>query len=255
MPSQYDLMRQRAQQQGTAAKQEELEAVKRRAAAQGMVNSGAYEKQAQLVGDQAERRTQEAVQNVDFQETQQKEAREYQTSEREAGQRFQGEQAGLQRGFLTQERLGGQDFASLQANLQRLFQTSERTGSQDFTRDLTQSEREAGQEFARGERMGAQEFARGEREGSQLFNRGLFDADMKFKQTVFKAEQGWKHLDNVFRNKEFEENKKANAINAFIAMYGADIDPGDVNRINFIRDALKNYGISAPKVGTQAPHF
>lgn len=64
---QFDVMRQRAQQQGNTAKIEQGEALKRRFAALGNLNSGAYVKQA---GIQDQAQDQQTAQNVQDIETQ-----------------------------------------------------------------------------------------------------------------------------------------------------------------------------------------
>jgi hypothetical protein len=63
---QYDLLRKRAKQQGVQAGQEQGEALKRRFAAMGNLNSGAFVKAAGQQEQMAQAATQEAVQNVDF---------------------------------------------------------------------------------------------------------------------------------------------------------------------------------------------
>lgn len=87
---QFGVMRMRAQQQGNQAKTEQGEALKRRFAALGNINSGAYVKAAGLQDAEADRATREAVENVDMAEQQEKsrlqdvqEERQYQAGEAE----------------------------------------------------------------------------------------------------------------------------------------------------------------------------
>lgn len=86
----FGTMRNRAQQQGAAAKTEQGEALKRRFAQLGNVGSGAYIKAATIADKQADRATAEAVQNVDMAEQQERgrlkdvqEERTYQAGEAE----------------------------------------------------------------------------------------------------------------------------------------------------------------------------
>lgn len=228
---QYDYLRQRATQQSQADRDTQTEAMKRRFAANGMVNSGAYEKSAQIQDDDLNRQRNDAVQAVDFAEQNElqrqkeiTEGRQFQTAERMGSQQFQSGEAGAQRGFMTAERLGGQDFAGSQAALQRRFQTGER---------------EATQTFATGERIGGQDFSRGERQAAQLFNKELFDLDFNFKRQLSQNDEYWKKVDANFREKEFDESRFNNYINAYIALGGADIDN---NQYNAIRTQLSEIG-------------
>lgn len=147
----YDLQRRRASDEANAANQQQSDALARRFAAQGGLNSGAYIKQQQIASDSAQQNKQKALEAVDINElgarAQQEEAqkqRDFQSSERVASQGygtgerlgaqdFSGQQAAQQRAYGTSERVGGQDFAGQQAALQRAYGTQERLGAQDFT--------------------------------------------------------------------------------------------------------------------------
>lgn len=114
---QYDLLRKRVQQQGLEQKDEAMEALKRRMASQGMLNSGAYNVSSQQVEDQANKQTNDALQGVSFQEAQelqrQKEVqdqRDFQKSEREASQ-----------GYATGERVASQGYATKEREATQLF--------------------------------------------------------------------------------------------------------------------------------------
>lgn len=111
MASQYNLaefdpIRRRLQSQFQQQRQTAGDALQRRFASQGMLNSGAYAKTAQQQDVELAGKEAEATQMVDFQEAQEarrrqeiEEARKYQTGEREASQ-----------GFARGEREGGQQF-------------------------------------------------------------------------------------------------------------------------------------------------
>lgn len=84
----FNTYRQRAQQQGQVAKQSQGEALKRRFASIGNLNSGAYIKAAGLQDQEADKAVQQSIQDVDLQEQQQKVA----GIEAEKNRQFQGSQ-------------------------------------------------------------------------------------------------------------------------------------------------------------------
>lgn len=174
--SQFDVARKRAAEQSAVSLQARRDALARRFASLGNLDSGARIKQEELASQdeasnlananeginaqqQAELgRRREVIQGQQFQSgeaekargfgaSEAEKARLYGTSEREAGQKFSGEQSAMQRAFLRSEREGGQDFASSQAALQRAYGTSEREAGQKFAT----SERGAGQQFSASE--------------------------------------------------------------------------------------------------------
>jgi hypothetical protein len=128
----FDVQRKRATQQNAAAVQGQKDALKRRFAALGNVNSGAAIKQENLAVDSGQRRLADTNEGIDA--AQRAEIRR--RVETDEGRKFQ-----------TSERIGGQDFVAGQADLGRKFQTGERIGSQDFAR----GERLSGQDFASNE--------------------------------------------------------------------------------------------------------
>lgn len=64
-PNEFDLARKRAQQQSNAAVQQQRDAIKRRAAAQGGLNSGAFIKQEQQVMQQGQEQLGQANEQID----------------------------------------------------------------------------------------------------------------------------------------------------------------------------------------------
>lgn len=85
----YDYLRQKAKEQSQQQAQQEDDALKRRFAAQGTLNSGAYLKTQENQDELHARQAADAQNQIGFQEAQEKSARQYQTSEREASQLFQ----------------------------------------------------------------------------------------------------------------------------------------------------------------------
>ena len=99
----FEKMRTRVKQDVDASKQQMGEAIQRRFAAMGNLNSGAHLKVQQKANDAADVQARAATEGVDFAEQQERgrqaditQAQTYQTGEREAAQKFQGD---LQRGM------------------------------------------------------------------------------------------------------------------------------------------------------------
>lgn len=136
---QFDLQRKRAEQQVGAQTQNQQEALKRRFAAAGALNSGAAIQQQNLASEQGAQNLNQVNEGINAQQNQEmqrqkevQQGREFATSERLGSQGFAAEQAGLGREFAKSERLGGQDWQSQQADIQRKFQTGERLSAQDY---------------------------------------------------------------------------------------------------------------------------
>jgi hypothetical protein len=191
---QFDLARKRAEQRANAEQQQQDDALKRRFAAMGGLNSGAYIKQQSVQADDAAKRRADVMEGIDV-------------AESNEAQRQREVQEG--REFARSERLGSQDFSASQADLQRKYQTGERLGAQDFSK----SERLGGQDFASGESALARLFAQRERESSQewqggqnelnrlLQSRGL---DLQQRQIDNQADQFLKDFDQ----RKFEFSKQ-----------------------------------------------
>lgn len=163
---QFDYLRNKAQQQSTVQSQQEEEALKRRLATTGALNTGAAVKQQGIQSDNAIARREQALQDIDFQE----QAAKQQQDEIEKGRQFQ-----------TSERMGSQGFASEQAGLGRQFQTSERLGSQQFGT----SERLGSQGFASAQQTGQQQFVSGESAIDRAARLASEQATMKQQQDQF----------------------------------------------------------------------
>lgn len=103
---QYDAMRKRAQQQINAQSQDNQDAINRRLAASGNLNSGAAIKQQQIAQDKSSQQLADTNTNIDVAEQGElqrrkeiQEGRDFTKSEREAGQGFVAGQSDLQRNF------------------------------------------------------------------------------------------------------------------------------------------------------------
>lgn len=172
----FELQRKRAQQEANAAKQQQTDALKRRFAATGMLNSGAAIQQERLANEAVDKQLSERGEAIDTAQRAEarrlaeiKEARDFAKAEREASQ-----------GFAREERLGSQGFQESMFGKQTAFQRGEREASQGFAR----GEREASQGFAQREREASQGFAADQARIAQALQRELFNEDMSFKRLV-----------------------------------------------------------------------
>lgn len=217
----FQIARQRAQQQVGAETQEQQEALRRRFASMGGLQSGAAIKQEQLAGEQGAKRLMEANQNIDVAQQGELErkaeveaGRKFQSGEREAGQAFASKEAGTgrefaalqaeaQRKFASGERLSSQEFASLEAGKGREFATGERLGSQSFA----SLEALRGREFSKGERIAGQKFAGAESARGRASQEKMFQADMDFKRFVqdFAQSDAGRKYDLAVRAQGYEE--------------------------------------------------
>jgi hypothetical protein len=206
----FELMRRRIREQQNQATAQQQQQSARQFASLGNLQSGAAQKQQQLIAQQGEQQAGQRLADVDINQAQVVR----QQAEAEKGRTFQ-----------TSERLGGQDFSAQQAGLQRVFQTGER---------------EAGQKFATGERLGGQQFATSERLGGQAFMSQQQLAQNKFIDDQRKAKYGddvrlfnetqRPFLDHqqAFQDKEFQANMTAQFVNALPALKAQGFNPAEV---------------------------
>lgn len=127
----FEAMKRRTQQRFQAQGQQQQDALKRRAAAMGTLNSGAYLKQSQNAAEANTQQQEEAMQTVDAGQQAElrrmkeiQEGREFQKGEREASQ-----------GFASSERAASQGFASAEALKQREFAAGESKLGRDLQAD------------------------------------------------------------------------------------------------------------------------
>jgi hypothetical protein len=102
MSNPFEAARTRATQRATADLQQNQDALKRRFAALGGLNSGAAIKQQQLLQERSQQQREEAIQGIDAAEADRHENqvnRDFQAGEAEKQRGFQREQAGIDRGF------------------------------------------------------------------------------------------------------------------------------------------------------------
>ena len=189
--SEFELQRKKAAEQSAANLQTRKDALTRRFAALGNLDSGVRIKQEQLAADDESRNLNAANEAINAQQNAElrrraelRQGQEFAAGEAEKGRLFASSEALKGREFARGERVGGQDFASQQAALQRLFASGEREAGQKFAGDQAGLQRE----FARGERLGSQEFAKGEREAGQQFAVSEADKNREIQKQQFQQQ-------------------------------------------------------------------
>jgi len=206
----FDRQKEIAKQEQNAQQQAQQDAMSRRFAAMGRLNSGAAVKSEKLVNQQNSEALNKRLQGI--QDVQEDEALRRQDIED-------------QRKFQTSERLGSQDFAATQADLGRKFQTSERMGSQDFAslqadiqRKYGTSEREAAQAFAGDEAAQQRYFANKQREAGELFQK-KYVLSPQHEQFVAQLAQQMEQFQKQYelQEKQFAEDKSSTAFNKRVA--------------------------------------
>ena len=228
----FDRARQQAKRDVTGQTQQNEEALKRRFASLGMQNSGAAIKQEQVSKEQGQgvlQRRLEGIQGQQEEETQRrdeiKQAREYATSERVAGQAFGAEQAGIGRSFAAEQSGLGRSFAAEQADLQRGFTTGEREAGQAFgaeqagiQRGFLTDERKAQQLFAFKENVNNRNLSREQAANAIQAQSDMLDKQQKFQQDVvlkMQNSQFQKQFDLALE--QFELDKDVTAFNQRMA--------------------------------------
>lgn len=229
----YEVQRNRVRQESMAAGQEQNEALKRRFARMGGLNSGSYAKASERLAGQQEQNQQRALEAVDVQEAMANEAK-----------------AEAQRGreFSRSERLGSQEFAGAQNALGRAFAREERLGSQGFQ----SSERLAGQGFAAGESALGRAFAREEAEKGRAAAESQFGRSLAETQAA-RGQQGQQWRDTFEQSKaqyadqkslaerQFGQDEFTTKFNQAIAAHMAGIDR------NILLEELRNPQAAAAK--------
>lgn len=158
-PDEYELARQRASQQANAAAQGQKDALKRRFAALGSINSGAAIKQEQMVDEGAQNQIQSANQQID-------------AAQRAEGRRVK--EIEDARNFQREERLGSQEFTSGMAQKQM---------------DFSRGEREASQKFSVGERLAGQKFAEEQSRLDRALRESQFGKQMDMANRQFEEDK------------------------------------------------------------------
>jgi len=216
----FERQRLLAKQEQNQANQQASEAMQRRLAAQGRLNSGSAikgEQKIQNAGNQVLTKRlgeiQDAQEGEQLRKQEIEEGRKFTTAEREASQAFGADQARLSREFTTSERLGGQDFSEKLMGKQQAFATSERLAGQDFASN------EAGKNRA---------FSTSERKASELYQHEQNSLQRGF-QAMMQNEQLKQQLDMF--NKQF-------ALDEEVTRFNMDMAKSEANK----KDIFQRFG-------------
>ncbi len=206
--SQFDRARSVAQQQSAANLQNRQDALKRRFASLGNLDSGvALKLQDQASNEEASNLNNanegiNAAQNAELSRRREViQGQKFATSEREGGQKYGAEQSALQRAWGSGEREAGQKFVGEQSAMQRAWGTGEREAAQTYGT----GEREAAQLYATGERGEAQKYATGEREAGQSYASGEADKQRAVQQAQFDKQYGLANDQFTASKDQFEK--------------------------------------------------
>ena len=127
----YDAMRARLTQRSNADVGQQQDAMQRRFASQGGLNSGAAIKQQQLVAEAGAQNREQAMEGVNSQESAERRRlqeaesqKEFQSQEAATGRQFQSQEAATGRQFQSKEAQVGRDFAAGESRLGRESQRS-----------------------------------------------------------------------------------------------------------------------------------
>lgn len=235
----YDLQRNRIRQDSATAAQGQNDALKRRFAAMGGLNSGSYLKAQERLSGQQDQNAQRAMEGVDIQESLAAE----QKAESERG-----------RQFAREERLGSQSFASGENALARKFATSEREAGQLFST----SEREAGQAFNAGEAQKLRDFSKGESALARAFAREERLGNEKFAgdQAYLGREQQQKQFNAQadLANRQFALDTDATDFNKRLSAWMAGTSVQDLKQLGSRADLqrqLTNIQVEKQKLAEQ----
>jgi hypothetical protein len=139
----YDYIRNKISEQSNASNQTAQDAIKRRFASMGALNSGAAVKQAQLQNESSEKQKADQMQEVSFQEAQARRGlereeaqKEYQSQEALKGREFSASESGLGRKFTAQQAADSRNFEAEQQMLQRSMQRDIFNADQQFKTDV-----------------------------------------------------------------------------------------------------------------------
>lgn len=141
--SRFEKAKTRAKQETFASKQAAQEAINRRFAQMGMQGSGASIKQQNLIDQQSEEELGKRLEGISGMQEQEigrlneiKQAREYQTKEREAGQEYGNLMLKKQQDYATQEREASQGYASAQSKAAQDFAASQQEKQNNFAQTM-----------------------------------------------------------------------------------------------------------------------
>lgn len=242
MANVFDIQRKKAQQQATAAEQQQTEALQRRFAQMGALRSGAAIKQEQMAKQETQEQLGNQMESIgaaegefERQKEEVAEGRRFTAQENALGRAFQAQQAKEQMQFQAGENVMGRQFSSAEAEKGRQFQSVHDREMFNINKEFQQLEAEKQRAFAAGEnalgrkfeqeQLGLQQkFAESENakarelqasEGlaARTMQKDLAAADLEFKKSI----QAWNETqagkEYLLAEQQFALDKEAQLYN------------------------------------------
>jgi hypothetical protein len=260
----FDLAKKRAQQKATSYQQQSTDALKRRFAQMGALQSGAAIKQEQLVAEKAQEQLGQELEGIGAQEAEfnrqqqeVKEGRDWQAGQAEIQRKFESGESALGRAFATAEAQKGREFTAGENLTQRQHQEKLMGMEQEYNRLEAEKQRA----FAAGENEKAQRFQGAQAEIQRNFEeqqnfkarelqRDQFNTEMKFKKEV----QAWNKSQaaDEYRLllKQYELDKSAQEYNTRLSQEMARLEGADQG---FLRTG--QYTPAPTPTPTSAPRY
>lgn len=184
--NQYDVARTKATENANATAQTQNDAIRRRFASLGNLNSGAAIKQQQIAADQSEKNKSDALSSINAAEATENSGRDFQREQQKAQQDFQARESGL-----------GRDFSGGQSAMDRALQEKMQAAGFDFTGKQGAMNRAFQGDMA----SSAQSFEKGQRQIDRDQQAGIIAEQMKQQgsqfQKQFDADQGANYLQSI----------------------------------------------------------
>jgi len=216
----FELAKKRAQQKATESQQQSTDALKRRFAQMGALQSGAAIKQEQLVAEKTQEQLGQELEGIGAQEAEfnrqqqeVKEGREWQAGQADIQRKFESGESALGRAFATAEAQKGREFTSGENLTQRKFES----GESALGRAFATAEAQKGREFTSGENltqrqhqeklMGMeQEYNRLEAEKQRAFAAGENEKAQRFQGTQAEIQRNFEEQQN-FKARELQRDQ------------------------------------------------
>jgi hypothetical protein len=238
----FELAKKRAQQKATESQQQSTDALKRRFAQMGALQSGAAIKQEQLVAEKTQEQLGQELEGIGAQEAEfnrqqqeVKEGREWQAGQADIQRKFESGESALGRAFATSEAQKGREFTSGENLTQRQHQEKLMGMEQEYNR----LEGEKQRAFAAGENEKAQRFQGTQAELQRNFEeqqnfqarelqRDQFNTEMTFKKSVQAWNKSQAADEYKLLLKQYELDKSAQEYNARLSQEMARLEGADI---------------------------
>ncbi len=238
----FELAKKRAQQKATESQQQSTDALKRRFAQMGALQSGAAIKQEQLVAEKTQEQLGQELEGIGAQEAEfnrqqqeVKEGREWQAGQADIQRKFESGESALGRAFATAEAQKGREFTSGENLTQRQHQEKLMGMEQEYNRLEAEKQRA----FAAGENEKAQRFQGTQAEIQRNFEeqqnfkarelqRDQFNTEMKFKKSVQAWNKSQAADEYKLLLKQYELDKSAQEYNTRLSQEMARLEGADI---------------------------